>query len=108
MNKHRYALEDNGVFFDSYRSNGKRFLKGNYLWEQKSIQQLFHKDKEVDQKNNKPWCPMASKNNEIPKHELQALARAFADDIIAFFETEEGQKEYEEWLQQKKNTEKVA
>ena len=55
-----------------------------------------------------PWCPMASKNNEIPKHELQALARAFADDIIAFFETEEGQKEYEEWLQQKKNTEKVA
>ena len=38
---------------------------------------------------------MASKNNEIPKHELQALARAFADDIIAFFET-------------KKNTEKVA
>ena len=51
---------------------------------------------------------MAPKNNEIPKHELQALARAFADDIIAFFETEEGQKEYEEWLQQKKNTEKVA
>ena len=51
---------------------------------------------------------MASKSNEIPKHELQALARAFADDIIAFFETEEGQKEYEEWLQQKKNTEKVA
>ena len=51
---------------------------------------------------------MASKNNEIPKHELQALARAFADDIIAFFETEEGQKEYEKWLQQKKNTEKVA
>nr|WP_316617527.1 hypothetical protein [uncultured Ruminococcus sp.] len=51
---------------------------------------------------------MASKNNEIPKHELQALARAFADDIIAFFEIEEGQKEYEEWLQQKKNTEKVA
>ena len=51
---------------------------------------------------------MASKNNGIPEHELQALARAFADDIIAFFETEEGQKEYEEWLQQKKDTEKVA
>ena len=51
---------------------------------------------------------MASKNNEIPKHELQALARAFVDDIIAFFETEEGQKEYEEWLQQKKGNEKVA
>ena len=48
---------------------------------------------------------MASKNNEIPKHELQALARAFANDIIAFFESEEGQKEYEEWLQQKKDNE---
>ena len=51
---------------------------------------------------------MASKNNGIPKHELQALARVFADDIIAFFESKEGQKEYEEWLQQKKDNEKVA
>ena len=82
--------------------------KGNYLWEQISIQQLFHKNKEVDRKKHKLWCPMASKNNEIPKHELQALARAFADDIIAFFESEEGQNEYEEWLQQKKDNEKVA
>lgn len=48
---------------------------------------------------------MASKNNEIPKHELQALARAFADDIIAFFESEEGQKEYEQWLQQEHENE---
>ena len=38
---------------------------------------------------------MASKKTEIPKHELQALARAFADDIVAFFESEEGQREYE-------------
>lgn len=45
---------------------------------------------------------MASSKYEIPKHELQALARAFADDIIAFFESEEGRREYEEWLQQKK------
>jgi hypothetical protein len=50
---------------------------------------------------------MASKNNEIPKHELQALAKAFADDIIAFFESEEGQKEYEEWLQQKKDNKRL-
>lgn len=48
---------------------------------------------------------MASKNNEIPKHELQTLARAFADDIIAFFESEEGKREYEEWLQQKNENE---
>lgn len=44
---------------------------------------------------------MASKKTEIPKHELQALARAFADDIIAFFESQEGQNEYMEWLRQK-------
>ena len=37
---------------------------------------------------------MASKKTEIPKHELQALARAFADDIVAFFESEEGKREY--------------
>ena len=50
---------------------------------------------------------MASKNNEIPKHELQALARVFADDIIAFFESEKGQKEYEERLQQQKENENI-
>ena len=44
---------------------------------------------------------MASKTIEIPKRELQALARAFADDIVAFFESEEGKREYEEWLRQK-------
>ncbi len=51
---------------------------------------------------------MASKKTEIPKHELQALARAFADDIVAFFESEEGQREYEEWLRQKEKNEEIA
>ena len=59
---------------------------------------------------------MASKKTEIPKHELQALARAFADDIVAFFESEivaffeseEGQREHEEWLQQKDKNEETA
>lgn len=41
---------------------------------------------------------MASNKTEIPKHELQALAIAFADDIVAFFESEEGKQEYEERL----------
>lgn len=50
---------------------------------------------------------MASSKCEIPKHELQALARAFADDIVAFFESEEGQREYEEWKQQSTEKEKV-
>lgn len=51
---------------------------------------------------------MASKKAEIPKHELQALARAFAEDIVAFFESEEGQNEYEEWLQKKESPEDIA
>lgn len=49
---------------------------------------------------------MASNNHEIPKHELQALARAFADDIIAFFESAEGQKEFKEWLRKKEEEKK--
>ena len=51
---------------------------------------------------------MASKKTEIPKHELQALARAFADDIVAFFESEKGQREYEEWFQQKEKNEEIT
>ena len=51
---------------------------------------------------------MESKKAEIPKHELQALARAFADDIVVFFESEEGQREYEEWLREIEENEDLA
>ena len=51
---------------------------------------------------------MASKKTEIPQHELQALAKAFDNDIIAFFESEEGKREYEEWLQQTEENEDIA
>lgn len=44
---------------------------------------------------------MSAHKTNIPKHELEKLARCFLPDIIAFFESEEGKKEYEEWLQQK-------
>ena len=40
---------------------------------------------------------MAAQGCTIPKHELETLARHFLPYIQAFFETEEGQKEYEEW-----------
>lgn len=36
-------------------------------------------------------------NCGIPKHELEILARHFLPQIQAFFESEEGRKEYEEW-----------
>ena len=48
---------------------------------------------------------MSAKQSEIPKHELESLARCFLSDIQAFFESEKGQREYQEWLQQKKKSE---
>ena len=33
----------------------------------------------------------------IPKHVLEAIVDTMLPDIIAFFETEEGQREFEEW-----------
>lgn len=40
---------------------------------------------------------MAASKWDIPKHELEILVRCFLPDIQAFFESEEGQKEYEAW-----------
>lgn len=41
------------------------------------------------------------KNNwNIPDDVLESLARCFLPDIIAFYETEEGQKYFEEWKAQ--------
>lgn len=40
---------------------------------------------------------MAENRSNIPKHELEILARHFLPQIQAFFESEEGRKEYEEW-----------
>ena len=34
----------------------------------------------------------------IPKEALESFARAILSDIIAFYETEEGNRQYEEWL----------
>lgn len=46
---------------------------------------------------------MAANKCNIPKHELEALARCFLPDIQAFFETEGGKREFEEWkVEQKK------
>jgi len=40
---------------------------------------------------------MATSKCKIPKHELESLARCFLSDIQAFFESEEGRKEYKQW-----------
>ena len=40
---------------------------------------------------------MAANRSNIPKHELEILARHFLPQIRAFFESEEGRKEFAEW-----------
>ena len=46
---------------------------------------------------------MAANRSNIPKHELEILARHFLPQIKAFFESEEGRKEYEEWKEEQAN-----
>ncbi len=37
----------------------------------------------------------------LPDHEIEALARCFLPDILAFFESEEGKAEFEAWKAEK-------
>ena len=36
----------------------------------------------------------------IPEHEIEKIARCLFPDILAFYNSEEGQKEFEEWKKQ--------
>lgn len=40
-------------------------------------------------------------NSEIPQHEIEAIARCILPDILAYYESEEGQREFREWLAQR-------
>ena len=44
---------------------------------------------------------MSAHKSNIPKEELETIARCFLPDIIAFFESEEGKREFEEWKQRR-------
>ena len=35
-------------------------------------------------------------NSDIPSHAIEAIARRILPDIIAYYETEEGQREFQE------------
>ena len=37
----------------------------------------------------------------LPKHEVEAIVRAFYPTVAAFFETEEGKHEFEKWKAKK-------
>jgi len=36
-------------------------------------------------------------NTNIPRHEIEAVARCLLPEIQKFFESEEGKREFEEW-----------
>ena len=40
---------------------------------------------------------MATRRTDIPKHELEILARHFLSQIQTFFESEEGKTEFAQW-----------
>ena len=45
---------------------------------------------------------------DVPKHVLQAIVDDMMPDIRAFFEPEEGKREFEEWKEQKEKKDKHA
>ena len=40
-------------------------------------------------------------NSDIPQHQIEAIARCIMPDILAFYESEEGQREFAEWMKQR-------
>ena len=40
-------------------------------------------------------------NSDIPQHQIKAIARCIMPDILAFYESEEGQREFAEWKKQR-------
>ena len=39
-------------------------------------------------------------NTDIPQHQIEVIARCIMPDILAFYESEEGQREFAEWKAQ--------
>lgn len=44
-------------------------------------------------------------NSDIPQYAIETVARCLLPDIIAYFESEEGQREFAEWRRQKEGKE---
>ena len=41
--------------------------------------------------------------NQIPQHEIDALARCLLPDLMAFYESKDGQIEFEQWKKELEN-----
>lgn len=37
-------------------------------------------------------------NSGIPQHAIETIARCILPDIVAYYESEEGQREFQEWM----------
>lgn len=44
-------------------------------------------------------------NSNIPQHTIEPIARCILPDIIVYYESEEGQREFQEWLAKKEQSE---
>ena len=42
-------------------------------------------------------------NSDIPQYAIETVARCLLPDIIAYYESEEGQREFAEWKRQQKD-----
>ena len=46
--------------------------------------------------------PDPTTKSGVPKHVADSLARIFLPDIIAFYQTEEGRREFRDWEEEQK------
>lgn len=42
-------------------------------------------------------------HTKIPDYKIEAIARCLLPDILAYYESEEGQREFAKWQQEQKN-----
>ena len=64
--------------------------------------------KVINKENLKGLPPSPETKSGVPKYELESLARTFLPDIIAFYESEEGQRKYQEWKQEEEQLKKQS
>lgn len=45
---------------------------------------------------------------DIPQYQIEAIARCIMPDILAFYESEEGQREFAEWKERREESKREA
>ena len=47
-------------------------------------------------------------HTDIPQYKIEAIARCLMPDILAFYESEEGQREFAEWKERREGSKREA